>query len=234
MGVVAALAAALVHGGAATAGDDEQASWRFLLTLVAAALASGLAAPLGGSGFIAAFVAGLVYGAARGSRRYTTPLPAQDLGALLNALTFVVFGAAFLQPLIQRATWSVALYALLSLTVVRMLPVAIATLGTGASLATVAYLGWFGPRGLASIVFAVIVVEAAVPHTSTIVDATVLTVTASMVLHGLTAGPLTERYVRGLTKRPRRSGITTAQTNVPVPPAGRRWPRTPAVGKGAP
>jgi NhaP-type Na+/H+ or K+/H+ antiporter len=56
---------------------------------------------------------------------------------MLNALTFVVFGAAFLQPLIERATWSVALYALLSLTVVRMLPVAIATLRTGAGPATV-------------------------------------------------------------------------------------------------
>jgi sodium/hydrogen antiporter len=210
MGVVAGIAAAVVHRRAATVGDEEQAQWRFLLTLVAAALAYGLAAPLGGSGFIAAFVAGLVYGAARGSRRYTTPLPAQDLGALLNALTFVVFGAAFLAPVIERATWSVALYALLSLTAVRMLPVAIATLGTGASLATVAYLGWFGPRGLASIVFAVIVVEAAVPHTTTIVDATTLTVTASLVLHGLTATPLTKRYALGTTRRRSRHGHARA------------------------
>jgi sodium/hydrogen antiporter len=196
MGMAAGLVAALVHRRAATAGDEEQADWRFLLTLVAPALAYGLAAPLGGSGFIAAFVAGLVYGAVRGPRRSARPLPAEAIGVLLNAVTFVVFGAAFLKPLIERATWSVALYALLSLTVVRMLPVAIATLGTGSSRATVAYLGWFGPRGLASIVFAVIVIEAAVPHTSTIVDATAMTVAASIVLHGLSARPLTERYVR--------------------------------------
>jgi sodium/hydrogen antiporter len=201
MGAAAGLVAAFVHRRAATAGDEEQADWRFLLTLVAPALAYGLAAPLGGSGFIAAFVAGLLYGAVRGPRRATTPLPAEALGVLLNAVTFVVFGAAFLKPLIERATWSVALYALLSLTVVRMLPVAIATLGTGSSRATVAYLGWFGPRGLASIVFGVIVIEAAVPHTSTIVDATALTVTASIVLHGLTAGPLTERYLRKTTRQ---------------------------------
>jgi sodium/hydrogen antiporter len=203
MGAVAGVAAAFVHRRATTAGDEEQADWRFLLTLVAPGLAYGLAAPLGGSGFIAAFVAGLVYGALRGPRRSTRPLPAEALGVLLNAVTFVVFGAAFLQPLLERATWSVALYAGLSLTVVRMLPVAIATLGTGASRATVAYLGWFGPRGLASIVFAVIVIEAAVPHTSTIVDATALTVVASIVLHGLSAGPLTERYLKKTT--PRRS-----------------------------
>jgi NhaP-type Na+/H+ or K+/H+ antiporter len=88
------------------------------------------------------------------------------------------------------------------------LPVAIATLGTRSSRATVAYLGCFAPRGLASIVFAVIVVEAETPHSSTIVDAAALTVAASLVLHGLTAGPLTERYVRGLTKRRRpRTGV---------------------------
>jgi NhaP-type Na+/H+ or K+/H+ antiporter len=229
MGAVAGLAAALLQRRATADGDEEQATWRFLLTLAAAALAYGLAAPLGGSGFIAAFVGGMVFGSARGTRRDSAPLPAQDLGALLNALTFLAFGAAFMKPLIERATWQEAVYALLSLTVVRMLPVAIATLGTRSSPATVAYLGWFGPRGLASIVFAVIVTDAGVPHTSTIVNATALTVTASLILHGLTAGPLTAHYVRRLRERPRRAGIETATTEVRVPPAGHRWPRTSAM-----
>jgi sodium/hydrogen antiporter len=225
MGAAAGAAAAVVQRRATSDGDEEQATWRFLLSLAGAALAYGLAAPLDGSGFIAAFVAGIVFGAAGEPRRDAAPLPAQDLGALLNALTFVAFGAAFMKPLIERATWQEALYALLSLTVVRIVPVAIATLGTRSRPATVAYLGWFGPRGLASIVFAVIVVEADVPHTSTIVDATALTVTASVVLHGLTARPLTERYARALGKRPRRAGIEAAETDVRVPPAGHRWPR---------
>jgi NhaP-type Na+/H+ or K+/H+ antiporter len=230
MGAAAGIAAAVVQRRAASDDDDEeQATWRFLLSLAGAALAYGLATPLGGSGFIAAFVAGIVFGAAGGARRQAGPLPAQDLGALLNALTFIAFGAAFMKPLIERATWQEALYALLSLTVVRMLPVAIATLGTHSSPATVAYLGWFGPRGLASIVFAVIVVEADVPGSSTIVDVTALTVTASLVLHGLTARPLTERYARTLRKRPRPAGIEAAETNVRVPPAGQRWPRATAM-----
>jgi NhaP-type Na+/H+ or K+/H+ antiporter len=219
MGAVAGVAAALVQRRATAGGDEEQATWRFLLTLAAAALAYGLAAPLGGSGFIAAFVGGMVFGGAGGPRRDSGPLPAQEIGTLLNALTFIAFGAAFMRPLLERTTWQEGVYALLSLTVVRMLPVAIATLGTGSSPATVAYLGWFGPRGLASIVFAVIVVEAAIPHTSTIVDATALTVTASLVLHGLTAGPLTGRYVRGL--RPRSAGVEAAPTRVRVRPAAR-------------
>jgi NhaP-type Na+/H+ or K+/H+ antiporter len=225
MGAVAGLAAAMVQRRATPGRDEEQATWRFLLSLAGAALAYGLATPLGGSGFIAAFVAGIFLGFAGGARRDAGPLPAQDLGALLNALTFIVFGAAFMKPLIERATWEEALYAALSLTVVRMVPVAIATLGTRSSPATIAYLGWFGPRGLASIVFAVIVVEAAVPHTSTIVDATALTVTASLILHGLTARPLTDRYTRALRGRPRTAGIEDAETTVPVPPAGHRWPR---------
>jgi NhaP-type Na+/H+ or K+/H+ antiporter len=217
----------MVQRRAAPGRDEERAQWRWLLSPVAAALAYGLAAPLGGSGFIAAFVAGIVFGAVGGRVDASQPLPAQDLAALLNALTFVVFGAAFMKPLVERATWQVALYALLSLTVVRMVPVAIATLGTRSSPATVAYLGWFGPRGLASIVFAVLVVEADVPEASTIVDATALTVIASIVLHGLTAGPLTERYARVLRRRPPRRGIEAAPTTVRVPAAGARWPRTP-------
>jgi sodium/hydrogen antiporter len=200
MGALAGVAAAVVGRRGTPGRDEEQATWRFLLTLAAAALAYGLAAPLGGSGFIAAFVAGLVFGGAGGTRRDSGPLPAQDVGALFNALTFIAFGAVFMKPLLERVTWDEAVYALISLTVVRMLPVAIATLGTRSSPATVAYLGWFGPRGLASIVFAVIVVDAGVPHGTTIVNVTSLTVVASLVLHGLTAGPLTERYVR---RRPR-------------------------------
>jgi sodium/hydrogen antiporter len=228
MGALAGVAAAIVHRRAVPSGDEEPAQWRWLLSPVTAALAFGLAGPLGGSGFIAAFVAGIVFGALGGPRRDAAqPLPAQDLGTLLNALTFVAFGAAFMKPLIERASWQVALYALLSLTVVRMLPVAIAMLGTRSSPATIAYLGWFGPRGLASIVFAVLVVEASVPHTSTIVDATALTVTASVVLHGLSAGVLTDRYVRWLRRRPRPIGIETATTSVRVPAGGVRWPWTP-------
>jgi sodium/hydrogen antiporter len=230
MGLVAGAAAGAVQRRAAPTDDEERAQWSWLLSPVAAAFAFGLAAPLDGSGFIAAFVAGIVFGALGGRRRDAGhPLPAQDLGTLLNALTFVAFGAAFMKPLIERASWQMALYALLSLTVVRMLPVAIAMLGTRSSLATIAYLGWFGPRGLASIVFAVLVVEASVPHTSTVVDATALTVMASIVLHGLSAGVLTDLYARWVQRRPRSSGIEIATTNVRVPAGGVRWPWSPGT-----
>src|SRR3954447_20167818 len=224
MGTAAGLAGAAVQRLAAPSRDEEVAQWRWLLSPVIAALAYGLAAPLGGSGFIAAFVAGIVVGAWGTRGRAAAPARStEDVGALLNALTFVVFGAAFVQPLVERATWQVGLYALLSLTVVRMVPVALALLGTCSRPATVAYLGWFGPRGLASIVFAVLVVEAGTPHAATIVDATALTVIAAVILHGLSAAPLTARYARRLGRQRTRTGIEAAETRVRVPVARAQW-----------
>jgi NhaP-type Na+/H+ or K+/H+ antiporter len=92
----------------------------------------------------------------------------------------------------------------LSLTVVRMIPVAVALLGTGARRATVAFLGWLGPRGLASIVFAVILVDDAdLPHLRTLLLAIGVTIALSVYVHGISANPLTARYVRWWTSHPR-------------------------------
>jgi NhaP-type Na+/H+ or K+/H+ antiporter len=124
-------------------------------------------------------------------------------GGILDAVTFLFFGAVLLGPALGHVTWQVALYAVLSLTVVRMLPVTLAMLGTRARPPTVAFLGWFGPRGLASIVFAVIVVEEAhIPHTGTILVVSYVTVGLSVLLHGLTAAPLAARYARWYRSKP--------------------------------
>ena len=121
----------------------------------------------------------------------------EELGALLDGLTFLAFGAVLLGPALGHLSWSIAAYAVLSLTVVRMLPVAIAMLGSGARLPTIAFLGWFGPRGLASIVFAVIVVEQShLPQLQTILLTTYATVGLSVLVHGLSAAPLANRYAR--------------------------------------
>ena len=106
----------------------------------------------------------------------------EEIGGLLGGVTFLVFGAVLLGPALEHLSWQIALYAVLSLTLVRMLPVAIAMLGSGASWQTVGFLGWFGPRGLASIVFAVIVVEEAhLAGTETILLTTYLTIGLSVV-----------------------------------------------------
>jgi sodium/hydrogen antiporter len=171
-------------------------SWLQIMPVAGAALAYGIAAALGGSGFIAAFLAGMLFGAL-GHESEATFQFSENVGSLLDGLTFLAFGAVLLGPALSDLSWRIVLYAVLSLTVVRMLPVALALLGTGARRPTSAFLGWFGPRGLASIVFAVIVVEEShLPHVQTILLTTYATVGLSVLAHGLTASPLTDRYVR--------------------------------------
>jgi NhaP-type Na+/H+ or K+/H+ antiporter len=121
---------------------------------------------------------------------------------VLNGVTFVFFGAILLGPTLGQLTWQLALYALLSLTLVRMLPVVIAMAGSRGP--TLGFVGWFGPRGLASIVFAVIVVEESnLPHETLLAQAIYLTVGLSVLAHGLTAAPLANRYARWYEQHPR-------------------------------
>ena len=128
----------------------------------------------------------------------------EQVGNVLNGVTFVFFGAILLGPALGELSWDLVLYAVLSLTIVRMLPVAVAMLGTRARPPTLGFMGWFGPRGLASIVFAVIVVEeSSLPHEHLIVLAIYLTVGLSVFAHGLSAAPLADRYARWYEKHPR-------------------------------
>ena len=164
-------------------------SWLQVVPLAAAGLAFGIADPIGGSGFIAAFVGGFVFGALRRRRGEVANL-IEEVGEVFGAVTFIVFGAVLLGPVLGMVTWSVALYVVLSLTIVRMLPVAAAMIGTGARRPTVAFLGWFGPRGLASIVFAVLVIEeGGLPHDDLILLTTYVAIGLSVLAHGVTAAP---------------------------------------------
>ena len=199
------------------------APWSQILPIATAGLAYGLAAPLGGSGFIAAFVAGFAFGAlhrdGEGESRYLL----DQLGILTESATFLVFGAAIVGTVLAGLTWQTALYGLLSLSVVRMLPVAISLLGTHARWQTVAFVGWFGPRGLASIVFAIIAIEdGTLAHTSTITVAVVFTITLSVYAHGLSAKPLTDRYARWYLAHPHNRLPPMESVHTPH----QRWRRT--------
>ena len=169
------------------------------------ALPTGSPAALGGSGFIAAFVGGVVFRLALGRDPEVLNRLTEEVGAVLNGVTFIFFGAILLGPTLTALSWQLILYAVLSLTLVRMIPVATSMWGTHAGRPTLAFLGWFGPRGLASIVFAVIVVdESRLPHEHLIVLAVYLTVGLSVLAHGLTASPLAAplcHLVRVATRR---------------------------------
>jgi sodium/hydrogen antiporter len=168
------------------------------LTLFALALmAWALAGQIGGNGFIAAFVGGLavgptVKGVGEQLIRFT-----EAEGQLLNLSVFFVFGALVI-GLIQDMRWEAALYALLSLTVIRLLPVALSLIGTRLGGVSVLFAGWFGPRGLASIVLGLIVVEEApqLAGRNEIELVVASTVLLSVLLHGVTAGPLSAAYAR--------------------------------------
>jgi sodium/hydrogen antiporter len=194
--------------------------WLQIVPLAGAAGSYGVALGLGGSGFIAAFVGGGVFGFLR--RRFAGEVEQllEELGGFLDALTFLVFGAVLLVPAMGSIDGPGVVYAVLSLTVIRMLPVAVSMLGTGARRATVGFLGWFGPRGLASIVFAAIVVEEAdLPHTDGIVSTTLVAVALSVLAHGISAAPLVRRYVVWFESHPRER--SPAMESVPV--AEYRW-----------
>jgi sodium/hydrogen antiporter len=179
-------------------------AWRHAIPAAGAALAYGTAAALGGSGFIAAFVAGMTFRLVLKRDPGDVNELSEQVGNLLNGVTFVFFGAILLGPALGELSWELALYAVLSLTVVRMLPVTIAMLGSHARAPTLGFLGWFGPRGLASIVFAVIVIEESnLPHEHLIVLAIYLTVGLSVFAHGLSAAPLASRYARWYEGHPR-------------------------------
>jgi sodium/hydrogen antiporter len=178
-------------------------AWRQVIPAAGAALAYGTAAALGGSGFIAAFVAGMTFRLALKRDPGQINELGEQVGNVLNGVTFVLFGAILLGPALGELSWELALYAVISLTVVRMLPVTIAMLGTRAKTPTLAFLGWFGPRGLASIVFAVILIEESnLPHENLIVLAIYLTVGLSVLSHGLSAAPLADRYARWYEQHP--------------------------------
>ncbi|GAA3666450.1 cation:proton antiporter [Arthrobacter ginkgonis] len=170
--------------------------WRQVAPLGVALLAYTIALMLGGSGFIAAFAGGIAFGSVSGTRSSLTNLFTEETGGFLAAVTWIGFGALAFILAIPHITWQVILYAVLSLTLVRMIPVAIAFAGRGVRRPTVAFIGWFGPRGLASLVFALLALERGVPDGEVVLTTVVVTVALSVVLHGLTSVPLVAAYHR--------------------------------------
>lgn len=167
-------------------------------SLAMALLAYSLAEAIGGNGFISAFAAGLTVGARmRREIRESVLDFAETEGQLLGLLAFTVFGAANVGPIFEQAGPQALLFAVLALTVLRMLPVAVSLIGAGMSGPTFAFLGWFGPRGLASILYVLIISEIKqLPGRETIFLVVMTTVLLSVVLHGFTAGPGAEWYSR--------------------------------------
>ncbi len=170
-----------------------------VLGLALCAYASAVA--VHGNGFIAAFVAGLAFGTAGGRRGQPLVPFVEETGALVSLLVWLAFGAVELVPALEGLTWQMVLYAILSLTVIRMVPVLVALTGARLDWATSILVAWFGPRGLASVVFALLALEElGRPAAGSAVALITVTVVLSIVAHGATAEPLARRYANRLAR----------------------------------
>ncbi|MFQ1633515.1 cation:proton antiporter [Aeromonas veronii] len=169
--------------------------WRQLTMPGLALLCFALAQTLGGSGFIAAFVGGLFIGHRLGEHKHAYMDSCEGYGDLLSVVIWMVFGATLMPILPELLHWQYWLYAIASLTLLRMVPVWLSLIGTGLKPELKLFIGWFGPRGLASIVFAVMVLqnEPALIGQRPIITTVLCTIILSVILHGLTANPWVER-----------------------------------------
>jgi sodium/hydrogen antiporter len=193
-----------------------------LVVLALSLLAYVGAVAIGGNGFVAAFAGGLLFGASTASRVHEPVEFTETVGLFASFFVWTVFGALFVGPVVTGAIEPLAiLYAVISLTIVRMVPVAVALRGTGLRRDTVGFMGWFGPRGLASVVFTLIAVEE-LHGTGAIAGAieeiATWTILLSVVAHGLSAEPLARIYGRRL----REAGDIPELTEAPEPRIRRR------------
>ncbi len=174
--------------------DEAAPAVVFLSSAFSAFIASEL---LGGNGFISAFVAGMVFGNTYKHNINFIAEFTEGIGQMLTMAAFLVFGALLLPDGIKHMTPQAVILALLFLTVVRMVPIFVSLAGSGLPAREKLFLGWFGPRGLASILFTLIVIdEYNLPNEGELLACVSMTVSISIVLHGLSAGPLARSFGR--------------------------------------
>jgi sodium/hydrogen antiporter len=222
-GAVGGLGGALLRAGRRRGWVAEEFAGIAVLALAMAAYGVTLLA--GGNGFVAAFCGGVGFGAAAGRRASGELEFIEQVGGVASLLVWLVFGAIAAPVLVESFSVQVAVYAVLSLTVVRMLPVAVALAGGGVGRETVLFIGWFGPRGLASIVFALIAFEELGRPASETLAVIAATVVLSAVAHGLSAGPLVVRFGAAAAARGPGADVGGPEPAVRMLPFGRRTAR---------
>ncbi len=157
-----------------------------------------------GNGFVASFIAGMAFGSIVGGDPASTMAFTEDTGEVLSLLVWLVFGALMVVPGFEHANWQDYVFAVLALTLIRMVPVALASFRSGLDRQAILFVGWFGPRGLASVVFGLIAYDAlASPDAGRVLSVVAITVTLSVIAHGFSASPLAARYAArtGATKK---------------------------------
>jgi NhaP-type Na+/H+ or K+/H+ antiporter len=165
-------------------------TWRQLPVVALAFVCFAVAQVAGGSGFIASFTGGLLFGALAKEHKHDLLRAAEGIGDTLSLATWMSFGAAVVGQVIWKFNWSILVYSVLSLTVVRMLPTYLSLAGASEKPTSRLFLGWFGPRGLATVVFAVIVLNHHLSNGQELALTAACTVILSILAHGFSANPL--------------------------------------------
>lgn len=168
--------------------------WKPSIIILIALTCFTLSQAIGGSGFIAAFVGGLIFDYRYRDNKSELLIGANGLGKILTAIVWIVFGSLVTTHIIHRITWDIFLYALASLTVIRIIPVLICLLPNRLTGFQKFFIAWFGPRGLASIVFAALVFEEQLPHGELILLTTACTILLSVFAHGISAVPMAAMF----------------------------------------
>jgi NhaP-type Na+/H+ or K+/H+ antiporter len=194
VGAVLPCAAALLLRWA-KARDWIGAGWTEVPAVALAGACFAVAQELGGSGFIACFTGGLIFGVLARTDKHSILRGAENTGETLALFTWLLFGSLVVGQLAGHLSLPMVLYAVLSLTLIRMVPVFLCLLGTSVGTAERLFIGWFGPRGLASIVFAIMVFDARLPGNTTLMPIIACTVLLSVVAHGVSANPLTRAII---------------------------------------
>lgn len=195
IGIGAIVGLAVAGGGAWLLKSSALAGWVSevwaQLSVPALALACfAIAQGLHGSGYIAAFTGGMLFGSLAKKAKHQLVMPGEGIGESLAMMTWLIFGTAVLGQKAQFFTMEIILYSILSLTLIRMVPMYLALTGTGERAPTKLFLGWFGPRGLASIVFTIIVINEHLPGAPFLAIVVTCTIGLSLLAHGVSANPL--------------------------------------------
>ena len=169
-------------------------SWKPILIIALAFGCFSLAQTIGGSGFIACFCGGILFGISGKPHKMELVEAAEGAGDTLSLVTWLIFGSVVIIAYLPFLSWKVCAYAILSLTIIRIIPVLISLVNTRFTLREKLFIGWFGPRGLATIVFAIMVVEIDLPNEPTIILTVVCTVLFSILAHGISANPLIRSF----------------------------------------
>ena len=173
-----------------------QENWLPVPVVALAFACYATAQSLEGSGFIACFVGGLLFDVMFKHGKHQVMEAAEGMGNTLALITWVIFGFAVVGQVLPALSWSIVIYSLLSLTILRLLPVYLSLAGTGESVYSKLFMGWFGPRGLASIVFIILVLEKNLPGGMTMAVTVMCTVIISVIAHGLSANPMAKLFGR--------------------------------------